>query len=295
MLESPSTKLKKPMSIVKLRELEFLEEKQMEIDTLKQADKWDEIIDRFLFRRDGRRRVLRWMLLVIFIFSLLFFAAVMLNVVLGSELGQVSTLQQMEIPAKAKHQQERNNQNDTSACQHTKQGALMVTDSNGIVCLRRDVNATSKCCKSVTSNLDPPASCERCNMTVSCCQIYEHCVSCCLHPKYRDLIASIPETDRVLRLTRQQGSFDFCTAKCRTSSQSLSDVNKYKNEKTKYCFANGDVLQDEGKSSVISVEQEISEMFRQRSIEPPTPSHSTSIISLINIYLLVSVFFLVFY
>ena len=181
----------KPMSIVKLREMEELEERRQQFEKakiVKQTDKWDEIIDHFLFRRDGRR-ILRWMFIVVFIFSLLFLATTMLNLVLRHNFEDMSTLQEIEIPIKSKLKEERN-ENDETICQHTKQGALMVTDSNGFVCLRRDVNSTSKCCKHSTDNLTWQTSCERCNLSVSCCRVYEHCVSCCLNPKHRDLISS---------------------------------------------------------------------------------------------------------
>lgn len=69
----------------------------------------------------------------------------------------------------------------------------------------------------------------RCNEVDSCCESFEHCVSCCMSPKNK------PEERRkeTYRAPNNKDSglwadtFEYCLATCRTHSRSTSHENSY--------------------------------------------------------------------
>jgi hypothetical protein len=121
-------------------------------------------------------------------------------------------------------------------CRNSVQGIKLIVDDRGFVCKREDLLKTG-CC-----NLESPHTrlhfCDTCN-DQNCCEIYEYCVSCCLDPeKVPDLEKLIAEaTDRQnLLYSSTNDHFEFCLAKCRTSSHSLKHENKYRDVQHRFCY-----------------------------------------------------------
>jgi len=121
----------------------------------------------------------------------------------------------------------------SETCQNSVQGRDIIVDNQGFVCARESVGV-SGCCVNSTQRY----VCQSCQHN-GCCAVYEHCVSCCLHPDKLVLLRRI--------VVRTSGSFqnllasvsslfDFCLAKCRTSSQSVIHENSYRNSVAKHCY-----------------------------------------------------------
>ncbi len=84
------------------------------------------------------------------------------------------------------------------SCTNTGQGRVIVTDSNGFVCMRSDV-LSGGCCPRISKAFNDvrvhpspaphmqPAqfSCATCSASSKCCTVYENCVSCCMAPEQR--------------------------------------------------------------------------------------------------------------
>ncbi|RZF39853.1 hypothetical protein LSTR_LSTR000501 [Laodelphax striatellus] len=81
-------------------------------------------------------------------------------------------------------------------------------------------------------------SCKTCKEN-GCCTVYEHCVSCCLHPDKRALLQSMlgkaADTLHIL-LASVTDRFELCLAKCRTSSSSVEHENSYRDPNAKHCY-----------------------------------------------------------
>lgn len=59
-------------------------------------------------------------------------------------------------------------------------GINLIVDERGFICLRDDLKSTG-CCDIQAENTHI-YYCESCNDVSKCCEVYEHCVSCCLNP-----------------------------------------------------------------------------------------------------------------
>ena len=115
-------------------------------------------------------------------------------------------------------------------CSNTEQGPVLLSDDKGYVCRFNALSSIREGCCDAT--IAPRFSCHSCNVTAKCCEIFEFCgrrrgrdiavclsvtssndfsrpVSCCLSPSF----VSDGETTT--------SRFDFCVARCRTSSDSL--------------------------------------------------------------------------
>lgn len=107
----------------------------------------------------------------------------------------------------------------TRMCFHTNT-PNQVTDDRGYMCSPFDV-LDSKCC-----NLAKPYVgrfvCDNCTST-GCCGTLEDCVSCCMG---QDEGKAVPERRR----------YQQCTSVCRTSHESLSTDQRYKDSKLHHCF-----------------------------------------------------------
>lgn len=128
------------------------------------------------------------------------------------------------------------NSTKTFSCRNSVQGKLLIVDERGYVCTRNDINQRD-CCdtKSASSSR---YNCSTCKPN-SCCVLYEHCISCCLHPEKQPLL------QRVLQQARESvdklfesvsDHFELCLAKCRTSSRSVQHENSYRDSKAKHCY-----------------------------------------------------------
>ncbi|EDW75181.1 uncharacterized protein Dwil_GK19833 [Drosophila willistoni] len=121
-------------------------------------------------------------------------------------------------------------------CRNSVQGIQWLADELGFVCQREQI-LPSGCCNSELPDVSY-YSCHTCNQTSMCCEIYEYCVSCCLHPDKRPLLETILETVNAQRYIYAQveDHFELCLVKCRTNSHSVEHENKYRNARTKHCY-----------------------------------------------------------
>ena len=143
-------------------------------------------------------------------------------------------------------------QSRVQTCRNSIQGRVLISDDKGYVCHRKDVNPSGCCSSSLEGGSDGALSlkrhqrysCETCNMESGCCAIFEYCISCCLDPEKKPLLSqfnkesttSSPSLGSSALFASLTDQFDFCLAKCRTSSQSVQHENSYSNPKTKHCF-----------------------------------------------------------
>nr|XP_046913640.1 uncharacterized protein LOC124494506 [Dermatophagoides farinae] len=131
-------------------------------------------------------------------------------------------------------------------CRNSAQGKLLITDDRGHVCQRQHI-IINGCCDDLHFETKKFV-CDTCQ-TNGCCEIYEHCVSCCMAPENRDHLnrmingdADFDEEEKKMRESLQiffssiTDLFELCLIKCRTSSASVRHENTYKNHRTKHCY-----------------------------------------------------------
>ncbi|OON14988.1 hypothetical protein X801_09215, partial [Opisthorchis viverrini] len=116
-------------------------------------------------------------------------------------------------------------------CSSTRQSASSyVVDDTGSYC-PRTVLLNSGCCPTPVASDHADTAvivrrfvCDSCNQArENCCQIYEHCVSCCMNRQHvqlwREALLQAFELPAQRHLLLADGLFQYCQAKCRTSSQ----------------------------------------------------------------------------
>lgn len=126
------------------------------------------------------------------------------------------------------------NTSSLSYCRNSIQGPNYITDELGYICPLTWKQVTGCCDNEHSKRFD----CNGC-MDNSCCAVYEHCVSCCLHPDKKPVLQSIlyqvtESFHPLYSLVKDQ--FELCLMKCRTSSQSVHHENSYRNPDSKYCY-----------------------------------------------------------
>ena len=126
---------------------------------------------------------------------------------------------------------------DAERCRNTKQGISLITDDQGRVCERFEL--TNGCCPSTSNQY----LCEGCSDGGKCCDVYEHCVSCCLQPKFESL-REIGMKERkhnplykFLLKSDSVDGFRYCRARCRTSMHSVYHQNKYSRSNHHFCYS----------------------------------------------------------
>ncbi|PPD80835.1 hypothetical protein GOBAR_DD22235 [Gossypium barbadense] len=103
----------------------------------------------------------------------------------------------------------------------------------GYVCDALSLDPQYRCCPERGDKF----SCRGCNVLSQCCNSYEFCVSCCLHP-------ARTQKEQVLKLKIAKPStsgtylsvFDFCAGRCRHNSESVVHENAYVND-FHHCFS----------------------------------------------------------
>lgn len=140
--------------------------------------------------------------------------------------------------------------NDLQAtCRNTKQGKHFITDDRGYTCKRRNL-LLNGCCDLFSFPLPSRLSCLTCSQQIPCCATFEYCVSCCLKPEQRTLLEAVVKESHGHRLrlfVAARDQFELCLQKCRTSSNSVHNENKYKNAKLKHCYGLEPILPFEDK------------------------------------------------
>ncbi|KAL6749203.1 hypothetical protein V8C86DRAFT_2853403 [Haematococcus lacustris] len=118
-------------------------------------------------------------------------------------------------------------------CQNTAKGLHIIADSHGRVCSRHDLNFRTGCCKS-----GPRFSCDRCHTADKCCYEYEHCVACCLDPKFEaeSLSKRTLKVPRLPAVGTWDDAWSYCTGVCRTHSTSTMHENAYISPRH-HCFS----------------------------------------------------------
>lgn len=104
-------------------------------------------------------------------------------------------------------------------------------DDNGFVCSIDYMDRNTKCCKDQRERY----TCTTCNL-YNCCSIYEMCVSCCMNPKNKEVVESDWNAKKNEQLyKRVKTNFEFCITRCRTSSKSVINENRYRSV-FKHCY-----------------------------------------------------------
>uniref|UniRef100_A0A0X3Q1L9 SREBP regulating gene protein n=1 Tax=Schistocephalus solidus TaxID=70667 RepID=A0A0X3Q1L9_SCHSO len=124
------------------------------------------------------------------------------------------------------------------SCRQTSQSAAWVADEEGFYCSRANI-LPSGCCNHTANSTEPSRySCFSCSK-LDCCSAYERCVACCLNPVNRNrwritMEAARKADDRNLLIAASV--FEFCSFRCRTSSESVAQENTYRDPLNRYCF-----------------------------------------------------------
>jgi len=117
-------------------------------------------------------------------------------------------------------------------CKNTFQGRSFVADQRGNLCVRENIEENSGCCNISLFNL--PQECSNiCDKKWNCCPEYEFCVACCIGTKSYEKI-----TARWVEGT--EDPFELCSSKCRTSSKSVMNQNKYRSD-WKFCYSESQI------------------------------------------------------
>ncbi|KAL1535318.1 hypothetical protein AAHA92_28113 [Salvia divinorum] len=118
-------------------------------------------------------------------------------------------------------------------CKTTVQGRYYLADDNGYVCNAFSVDPRSRCCPGRGDQF----SCQGCNIVSQCCNSYEFCVSCCLHPQMinKELASNI-QIAKPVTAGIYGSIFDYCAGRCRHNSESVVHENAYMSE-FHHCFS----------------------------------------------------------
>lgn len=123
------------------------------------------------------------------------------------------------------------------SCRNSVQGIELIADDRGHVCERRHLES-SGCCAADTASTGRYV-CASCTEQ-GCCSVYEHCISCCLHPDKKPLLHTVLGRASQHRASLVYSSvtdqFELCLTKCRTSSLSVLHQNVYRNARMKFCY-----------------------------------------------------------
>eukprot|EP00882_Tetradesmus_deserticola_P019802 GHRQ01021342.1.p1 GENE.GHRQ01021342.1~~GHRQ01021342.1.p1 ORF type:complete len:337 (+),score=147.70 GHRQ01021342.1:315-1325(+) len=112
----------------------------------------------------------------------------------------------------------------TTSCRNTMQGPWFMTDDKGKVCKAKELDFTTGCCTAGQQH-----SCSMCNKLDSCCESFEHCVSCCLSPEHKpeERRKETPRAPNNKDSGVWRDAFEYCLAVCRTHGRSTSHENAY--------------------------------------------------------------------
>lgn len=125
-------------------------------------------------------------------------------------------------------------------CRNTVIGNHFISDSRGYTCRIEDVDHVTRCCSTQPKPSTTRYSCKSCDKKFGCCSVYEHCVSCCMAPERRQELRETFDKRRNDRLYRGVTTvFQFCSIRCRTTSRSVINENKYRSP-LKHCYAHND-------------------------------------------------------
>lgn len=118
-------------------------------------------------------------------------------------------------------------------CRNTVQGRYLLSDDNGYVCDALSLDPQSRCCPEIGQKF----SCHGCNLLSQCCNSYEFCVSCCLHPArtQKEHVLKV-KVGKPASAGMYANVFDFCAGRCRHNSESVVHENAYISD-FHHCFS----------------------------------------------------------
>ncbi|KAJ4825158.1 hypothetical protein Tsubulata_008698 [Turnera subulata] len=118
-------------------------------------------------------------------------------------------------------------------CRTTVQGRYLLSDDQGHVCDALSLDPKSRCCPDKGHKF----SCQGCNLVSRCCNSYEFCVSCCLHPSrtHKEAATKVKLAKPVTAGT-YASVFDYCAGRCRHNSESVLHENAYLSD-FHHCFS----------------------------------------------------------
>ncbi|XP_074643367.1 SREBP regulating gene protein-like [Tubulanus polymorphus] len=181
----------------------------------------------------------RWVLVVIFGLSLLYFLhATLFESNLRIKSDEYVMKKRRVIPELFQWQPKYDKKNASliKTCRNSVQGKSLIADERGYVCDRLNI-LPGGCCD-IKSRSTKHYICDSC-LQNGCCNIYEHCVSCCLQPEKQPLLRKIlgKAADALSHIFASvTDHFELCLAKCRTSSQSVQHENSYRDPAAKFCY-----------------------------------------------------------
>lgn len=78
--------------------------------------------------------------------------------------------------------------------------------------MRKHYDATTHCCKGSEVTNITRYSCNNnyCNISSLCCNEYEFCVTCCMHPNHYSLKADIITQSKSHTIKSTDNHFDYC-------------------------------------------------------------------------------------
>ncbi|CAI5744093.1 unnamed protein product [Peronospora destructor] len=125
-------------------------------------------------------------------------------------------------------------------CDNTVQVVELLADSIGYVCTRPQLDRTKPgCCNETDATLPriKQYTCDRCDTNPPhCCDVFEHCVSCCMHPlnsgTRREFLTHADPNHPVYSNPAAITVFQYCQYRCRTSSASVQRQNSYRSHPT---------------------------------------------------------------
>ncbi|GLT27762.1 hypothetical protein SLA2020_027360 [Shorea laevis] len=113
---------------------------------------------------------------------------------------------------------------DRRICRNTVQGRYLLSDDNGYVCDALSLDPLSRCCPERGHQF----SCQGCNLLSQCCNSYEFCVSCCLHPARTQKENALKvKVAKPATAGTYASVFNFCAGRCRHHSESVVHENAY--------------------------------------------------------------------
>lgn len=141
------------------------------------SPKWKKFCFYFLkFGKQTRRLVFLFQTVTIFCFfimiTLFFISTPNPDLLQNNNARQLTFLKDLSQDSKTSNR----------SCKNTIQGKLFLTDDQGYICSRKDIDISNGCCL-ISSNATKRFDCNLCDLEFSCCKEYEFCVSCCLSPE----------------------------------------------------------------------------------------------------------------
>eukprot|EP00127_Corallochytrium_limacisporum_P001232 Clim_evm2s47 gene=Clim_evmTU2s47 len=114
-------------------------------------------------------------------------------------------------------------------CRRTVESPTRAVDDHGRICTMDQIDSRG-CCKG-TADTD---ACSTCAPDSMCCGEYESCVACCMRYSNVEIGGYIRHAQKVVYLLTTD-KFDFCRARCRTSSKSVHHENTYIDPNRRFC------------------------------------------------------------